>query len=163
MNSIFKRMQGKASAGIQLAVVGLVLGVLAMTIFTPHGIKNAFADTTNYGPGTPTYVIPLHLSGTYSSSLSGVAAIKMPYKSRLIGFSGMSRAFGTGATPTPTVGLRVAGAQLLSTPLTLSTVAATEGVVGTASIADEATVFVDLTLTGVSSVIDTTLLMTVVR
>lgn len=163
MKAVFRKMAGKASLLAQIAVMAVVAVALGAAIISPNGIKNAFADTQNYPPGTSVYAIPIHLSGTNSTELSSVAAIKMPYGARLVGFSAKSRAFGTGATPTPKVDLRAGATSVLSTPLTLSTVGVTEATIATAAIADETTLSVDLSLTGVSSVSDTTLLMTFVR
>ena len=163
MKALFKNMQGKASAGIQLLAVALTVGVLAMVMFAPHGLKNAMADTTNLPPGTSVYAIPIHLSGTNSASLSGVAAIKMPYGARLLGFTGMSRATTGPTTTMHTVDLRAGATSVLSSPLGLSTVGVTEATIATAAIADETTLFVDLNLGTLSTVLDTTLLMTFVR
>jgi hypothetical protein len=75
----------------------------------------------------------------------------------------MSRAFGTGATPAPKLDLRTAGGSLLSSQLGLSTVGVTEATIGTPAVADETTIYVDLSLSGVSSISDTTMLLTFVR
>ncbi len=162
MNGFFRNMQGKASLLAQLAVIVVVLGALAMAMFAPHGLKKAFADTQHYGPSVSVYAIPIHLSGTNSSELSSVAAIKLPYAGRLIGFTGVSRAFGTGATPAPAVTLRAGASTVLAT-LGLSTVAVTEATIAAPAVAAETTLSLDLSLSGVSSVSDTTVLMTFVR
>lgn len=163
MKSIFKSMQGKASAAIQLAVVAVVVGVLALTMFAPHGLKEAMASTQNYPPGVGVYAIPIHLSGSYTSALSSVAAIKIPYAARLIGFTGIARSF-SGVGAAPTVNLRAGASSVLSSALGLSTVAVTEGTIATSAIADETTLFVDYYL-GVSGIeaTDMTLLMTFLR
>lgn len=163
MKRLFGNMQGKASAGIQLLAVAVVLGTLAMAMLAPHGLKNAMAATQNFPPGTSVYAIPLHLSGTYSAGLSGVAAIKMPYGARLIGFTGMSRATTGPTTTMHTADLRAGATSVLSAPLGLSTVGVTEATIATAAIPDETTLFVDLNMGTLSTVLDTTLLLTVVR
>jgi hypothetical protein len=163
MNRFFRNMQGKASAGIQLLAVAVVLATLGMAMFAPHGLKKAFADTQNYGPSTSVYAVPLQLAGTISGAVSSVAAIKLPYGARLIGFTAKSRAF-TGPTPAPTLDLRAGNTSVLTAPLTLSTVGVTEASIATAAIADETTLSVDVAFpVGTSSVSDTTVLMTFVR
>lgn len=163
MKAIFRNMQGKASAAFGVLMLAAVAVVLGAALVAPQGIKSAYADTQNYGPGTPVYTIPIQLSGTYSASTSSVAAIKMPYAARLIGFSGIMRDYsGTGATHN--IDLRAGATSVLSAPVTLSTASVTEATIATAAIADETTLFVDFALgaSGVNAT-DMTLLLTVVR
>ena len=110
-------------------------------------------------------LLPLHLPGQYTASVTAVARLKLPFAARVLGVSAAARDSG-GTSPTLTVDIEDDGESILT-----SAVSVTEGAVAQASIdaakaviADESELTVDLAITGTTPTWDDVdVLLTLVR
>jgi hypothetical protein len=134
-----------------------LFGLMAVTAMPTQ------AATPNYNLNSQVEVIPFHISGQYTTSTTAVAKFALPFPAKLIGVSTTARASG-GTTPTLTVDVKSGGTTVLSAPISVTAGAVSEGTITTTTLADEATITVDLTIGGTSPTWnDITLLLTVVR
>lgn len=124
----------------------------------------ALAATTNFATGVGgVVVIPITLAGQRTATTAAVALWKMPFPCKLIGVGASARASG-GTTPTLTVDLQAGGVSLLSAPISVTAATYTEGTIATSVIADEASMTIDLAITGTNPTWDDiTVFLTVVR
>lgn len=135
----------------------IVLAVLALV-----GCS-AEAATPNYAPDKPVVLMPFHVSGQYTASTTAVIKFALPFKAKLIGISATARASG-GTSPTLTVDLKQATVTVLSAPISITAGTVAEGTITTATLTDEASITVDLAITGTSPTWnDITILVTLVR
>jgi hypothetical protein len=121
---------------VALALVGLIAAP-------------SLAATTNVSPASPGYMLlPFHISGQYTASTTAVVKFVAPMPCEVYHASATARASG-GTSPTLSVVLKN-GASTVSTigPITAGTVS--EGTLANTSVADEASVTVDLTIGGTS-------------
>lgn len=140
-------------------IFGVLLGLMAFMLMA----FNASAATPNYAITAQEQVIPFHISGQYTATTAGVVKFTLPYPVKLVGVSTTARASG-GTTPTLTVDVKEGGTSVLSAPISVTAGTVAEGTITDASLADEATITVDLTIGGTSPTWnDITLLLTVVR
>jgi len=142
--------------------VALVAAVLAIA---PSGFPpSAQAATPNVAISNPgVMLIPLHISGQYTTTVSSVSRFSMPMPCDLVGVAGSAR-FSHGNSPLLNVDLKAGGVSVLSAPFYVSSSAVSEGTIATAAIADEATMTVDFGLGGTSPAFyDVTVLLTCVR
>ena len=110
-------------------------------------------------------LLPLHLPGQYTASVTAVARLKLPFAARVLGVSAAARDSG-GTSPTLTVDIEDDGESILT-----SAVSVTEGAVAQAAIdaakaviADESELTVDLAITGTTPTWDDVdVLLTLVR
>ena len=139
-------------------LIGFSLAVLAAVSAVP-----VQAATANYPLGTQVSIIPFHISGQYTASTTAVVRFTLPYKAKLIGVSSTARASG-GTSPTLTVDVKSGGTTVLSTPTAITAGTVAESVITVSTLADEASITVDLAITGTSPTWnDITILLTVVR
>jgi hypothetical protein len=150
---MFRKTVARFSALIAFALIG------AASVFAPA----AFAATPNYPLTSQVEIISLHISGQYTATTTSAAKFTLPFKAKLIGVSAFARASG-GTTPTLTVDLKLGATSVLSTPINLTAGTVTEGAITTATLPDESSMGVDLTIGGTSPTWnDMTVLITVVR
>lgn len=123
----------------------------------------ALAATPNYATAVPVQIMPFHISGQYTATTTGVVKLTLPYKAKLIGVSAVARASG-GTSPTLTIDVKQGASSVLSAPISITAGTVAEGTITTATLADESTITVDLTIGGTSPTWnDITLLLTIVR
>lgn len=125
-----------------------VVATIAVLAFSPLGAP-VMAATTNPAIGAAGYQnFTFHISGQYTASTTAVVKFTMPYACVINYAQANARASG-GTSPTLSVVLKH-GANTVSTigPLTAGTVS--EGALANTSVADEATITVDLTIGGTS-------------
>lgn len=141
-----------------------VAALLAVASLPSSVVSPAEAATTVPPIGTPgVQVIPLQISKQYTADTTAVVKLKMPFAVQVLGVSATARASG-GTNPTLTVNVKAAGTTILSAPISITAGTVSEGTITTASIADEATVTVDLVITGTNPTWDDiTVLLTVAR
>ncbi|WP_447978085.1 hypothetical protein [Candidatus Nitrospira bockiana] len=131
----------KSWTRLSLITVTLVLALALMPALAPAATVNPSSASAGY------YLLPLHLSGQYTASTTAVAKWTMPYPCEINHAQATARASG-GTSPTLSVVLKN-GANTVSTmAVTAGTV--TEGTLANTSVADEATITVDLTIGGTS-------------
>lgn len=137
-------------------IIAAVLGAL-------FSVTAAVAAVTNQSPAVQVVVIPLHISGQYTSSTTAVARFNMPFACTLIGASASARASG-GTSPTLAVNVKEAGTTVLGSTISVTAGAVAEGAISDADIADEAAITVDFTIGGTSPTWnDITVLLTCTR
>lgn len=101
-------------------------------------------STTNFPVGTPgIHVLPFHLGGQHTASVTAAVRFKLPFRASLIGVSAAARASG-GTTPTLTVDVQVAGASALSAPVAVAAGAVAEAIGGTTPTWDDVDVLLTL-------------------
>ena len=134
--------------------------------FREYVLPSAQAATPNVpasGPGV--LLVPLHLSGTYSTTpgINNVARFAMPQPCDMLGVGGMIRS-STGTAPTLTIDVLKAGVTILSAPFNVNHTTWSEGTISVSAIADESLMSVNLALDGTSPTFtDITVLMTCAR
>ncbi len=139
-----KRFSGRALGATLALVLACAIGAAIVASVSPGLVRTAQAAVQNFGPSVPVYAMPILMPGAYTTTITPVK-FKMPYASRLVGFSGVGRTL----SGTFTIDLQVAGASVLASPLTLST-SVSDAVISTAAVADEAEVTLVLTVSGTS-------------
>ena len=124
----------------------------------------AEAVTQNYSEVvTGVQVVSLPIMGIYTATRTGIVTFQIPFKAKVLGVSAKARA-SSGTSPTLTVDVKEGGTSILSAPFSVYSSAVTEGTVSDKTIADEATVSVDLTIGGTSPVWeDVTTILTIRR
>lgn len=134
--------------------------ILSLAIFS----ATVFAATPNYSPAVPgVVVIPVQLSGQYTTSTTAVSRFALPFAARVVGVSASARASG-GTTPTLTVDVLDDGTTLLSAPVSVTAGAVAEGTVSVPVVADESVVTLNLAIGGTTPTWDDiTVFLTVVR
>ena len=114
--------------------------------------NRADAATQNYSEVvTGVQIVSLPIMGTYTATRTGIITFQIPFKAKVLGVSAKARA-SSGTTPTLTVDVKEGGVSILSAPFSVYSSAVTEGTISDKTIADEATVTVDLTIGGTSPV-----------
>lgn len=127
------------------AVMTMACLVLALIAFVAAPVM---AATTNPSPASPGFMLlPFHISGQYTASTTAVVTFRMPYPCEINHAQATARASG-GTSPTLSVVLKN-GASTVST-MAVTAGAITEGTLANTSVADEATITADLTITGTS-------------
>jgi hypothetical protein len=138
-----------------LTLIGLLAG-MALAI-------GAQAATPNYNLNAQEQVIPFQIGGQYTATTAGVVKFTLPYPVKLVGVSATARASG-GTTPTLTVDVKEGGTTVLSAPVSVTAGTVSEGTITDATLADEASMTVDLAIGGTTPTWnDITVLLTVVR
>lgn len=122
------------------------------------------AATQNYSTAvTGVTVIPIQLSGQYVATTNSVVRFALPFTSHIVGVTASARASG-GTAPTLTIDVKDDGVSVLSSVVSVTAGAVSEGTITNFSIADESVMTVDLAITGTSPTWnDITVLLTVVR
>ena len=106
------------------------------------------AATQNYSEVvTGVQIVSLPIMGTYTATRTGIVTFQIPFKAKVLGVSAKARA-SSGTTPTLTVDVKEGGTSILSAPFSVYSSAVTEGTISDKTIADEATISVDLTIGG---------------
>lgn len=138
--------------------------VVALLVMLPLLGTPAQAATPNYSVAVPgVQVIPIQLSGQYTTNVTAVARFQLPFPARVIGVSASARASG-GTTPTLTVDVLDDGTSVVSSAVSVTAGSVSEGTVANAAVADESVITVDLAIGGTSPTWDDiTVLVTVVR
>lgn len=146
-----------------LKFIALMAAVLVAAVLAIAPPQQVLAATTNFGPSTPVYVIPIQISKQYTTTTANVARFALPYKASLVGVSASARASG-GTTPTLTVDVLKGGVTMLSAPLAVTAGAVSEATVTVSAIADESVITISLAIGGGTPTWDDiTVLLTVVR
>lgn len=142
-----------------LAAVALAAALLFTPVAPPAG-----AATPNIAIATPgVMVLPVHLPGQYTASVTAVARIKLPFEAKVLGVSASARASG-GTTPTLTVDVLDDGTTILSAPIAVTAGAVAEGTLAAPTIADESVITVNLAIGGTTPTWDDVdLLITLIR
>lgn len=147
-----------------LALLVLILALALVGILTPNSgfPPAARAATTNVAISNPgVMLIPLHLSGQYTTTTTAVARFAMPMPCDMIGVSAVPRSMGSTALA---VDVKSGGTTILSSPMTMVAGTVTEGTISTAAVPDENVITVDINApAGTSTMNDTTVLLTCVR
>ncbi len=130
----------------QRLVVFLLLALVFM-----YGGPSAFAATTNPSPASPGYmVIPIQISGQYTTTTAAAAKFKMPFPATIIHASATARTSG-GTDPTLTVDIKEGANSILSSAIAITAGTVSDGTLSDTALADEAAVSVDLTIGGTSN------------
>lgn len=141
----------------------IAAALLAIVLCPAFMVAPAFAVTPNYAVDKPVNLAPFYIAGQRTTTTAAVVKFKLPFKAKLIGVSATARASG-GTTPTLTVDLQQGGVTVLSAPIAVTAGTVAEGTVTTATLTDEATITVDLAITGTNPTWDDiTILLTLVR
>jgi len=162
MKNFFNRTMAEGAALFR-PTLGLVLGlVLAIVLAVP--VAPALAATPNYSITQPGLtVLPFHISGQYTATLTGIVKFNMPFKARVVNVLANARASG-GTSPTLTVDVMEAGVTILSAPISITAGTVAEGTITDVIIADEAAVTVNFAITGTSPTWnDITVILVVLR
>lgn len=131
-------------------LLSTLLAVAALAIGVAIAPAQAQAATPNIAVGAgQVAVFPLHISGQYTASQTGVARFAMPFACDALGVGASARASG-GTTPTLTVDVLEGGVSILSAPIAVTAATYSEGTITDSAIADEAVVTVNLTIGGTS-------------
>lgn len=139
------------------------VAVLATLVCLALPASPAFSATTNYATNQPVVTAPFFIAGQRTTTTAAVVKFKLPFKAKLIGVTATARASG-GTTPTLTVDLQQGGVTVLSAPIAITAGTVAEGTITTATLTDEATITVDLAITGTNPTWDDiTILLTLVR
>lgn len=134
-----------------------IAAALSLAVFT------ATAATPNYSVDKQVQAVSFFVAGQRTASTTAVIKFTLPFKAKLIGVSATARA-SSGTTPTLTVDLKQGGTTVLSAPIAITAGTVAEGTITTATLTDEATITVDLAITGTTPTWDDiTILLTVVR
>ena len=122
------------------------------------------AATQNYSVAIPgVQTLPLHLSGQYTVTETGVVQFAIPFKCRVVGVTASARASG-GTAPTLTVDVQDDAVSILSAPVSVTAGTVTEGSISNPVLIDESVITVNLAITGTSPTWDDiTVLITMVR
>ena len=110
-------------------------------------------------------LLPLHLPGQYSASVTAVARLKLPFAARVLGVTAAARDSG-GAAPTLTVDIEDDGTSILTEAVSVTEGEVTEADIDEtkAVIGDESVLTVDLAITGADTTWDDVdVLITLVR
>ncbi len=129
----------------------LALG-LALTLCIGIGVSMSpvHAATPNYSSAiSGVTMIPLHISGQYTATTTAVTRFAMPFPCKLIGVGASARASG-GTSPTLTVSVKEGASSVLSSAISVTAGAYSEGTISDTAIADESAITVDLTIGGTS-------------
>lgn len=123
-----------------LALAAVAALALAAVIAPPQ--RHADAATPNVPVNTGVMVLPLHLTGTFTTTVNGIARFSMPQPCDMIGVGAAGRVLTTGGY----VNLDVlsAGVSILSAPFTFTGGAVSEGTIATAAIPDENAISINL-------------------
>lgn len=129
--------------------------------YAPALISSAEAAVTNYSVASGQIVyIPLHITGTVSATVAGIAKWNMPMPCDLVGVGASAQAI-VGATNT--IDVKLGGVSVLSAPITIAAAGTyTEGTITTTAITDEGAITVDVNIVG-TSVTHVTVFLTCVR
>lgn len=123
----------------------------------------ALAATPNYALSVQPLLVPVTVSAQQTASKTALIKFKLPFKAKLVGVSATARASG-GTSPTLTVDVQAGGTSVLSAPVSVTAGTVSEATVSTATLADEATVTVDIAIGGTNPTWDDiTVLLTLVR
>lgn len=142
-------------------LLSLVLTAFAVAAFLISASTQA--ATPNYSTAVPVQVVPFVIAGQYTATTASVIKFKLPFKAKLIGATATARASG-GTSPTLTVDVLAGGSSVLSAPVSITAGTVGEATISTSTLADEATITVDLTIGGTNPTWnDITVLLTVVR
>ncbi len=139
---------------------------LVVALFMSFGLAPlpGRAATTNYSEViTGIQVLPLQLSGQYTTTTADVVKFQVPFKAHVLGVSATARASG-GTSPTLTVDVQEGGTTILSSAISITAGTVSEGTVSDTSLADESTITIDLAIGGTSPTWDDiTVLLTLRR
>ena len=151
-NSLFSRAER--------LIKSLVLGLMVAFALT-FNLPSAQAAVPNIAVGSgQVVVVPLHITGAISATVTGISKFNMPFPCQLIGVSASSQAInGT----TNTVDVKLGGVSVLSSAITIAAAGTVyEGTISTSTITDEGVITVDITIAG-TSLTHTTVLLTCAR
>lgn len=125
-------------------------------------VPAAQAATPNVAISNPgVMLVPLHISGQYTTTTASIARFNMPMPCDMLGVGASARAMGT---TTMTVDVKSGGTTILSGPIAMVAGAFTEGTISTSAIPDENAITVDLNApSGTSTIDDVVVLMTCIR
>ena len=123
----------------------LVLSVLAM-LMLPLPVLAAYSGISPPSPGSPGYeTMTFNLTGTVSASTAGIINFKLPWPATLVQVQAAAQAITGGAA---TLDVKEAGTTVLSSVITLTTAGQVyEGTIGDASLAKDAAITINLTVT----------------
>jgi hypothetical protein len=107
----------------------------------------AAAATSNPTLGADAMLVPLHISGQYTTSTTSVAKFALPFPAKLLSVTATARASG-GTSPTLTVDVKEGGTSVLSAPVSITAGTVATATVSDSALADEASMTVDLAITG---------------
>lgn len=140
------------------------LALVAVALLFANLVSDApEAATQNLATSYDVQLVPIHISGQYTSTTADVAQFKLPFPGYVVGVSATARASG-GTSPTLTVDVQDDGTSILSSAISITAGTVSEGTVSSATIADESEITIDLAIGGTSPTWDDiTVLLTIVR
>ena len=138
--NLFKTVSGHLKRALFATVIlSAMVGLLA---------SPGLAATTNVSSGSAGYMqLPIHISGQYTASTTAVAKWLAPMPCEVYHVSATARASG-GTTPTLSVVFKNGASTVSTIAVTAGTI--TEGTLANTTVADEATLSIDLTIGGTS-------------
>ncbi len=127
-----------------MAMVSLIL--FPMMFRQASRLDNeAMAAVSNPSPASPGYfMVVLSVTSDITATVTNMARFKMPWPATLIGVSAIVRNQTAGGVAT--LDVTEGGVSVLSSPISLSSSAVTEGTISDSAIADEATIGITLTV-----------------
>lgn len=134
---------------LSAAAALMALGTLAIVALPS---ERSEAATQNFSIAIPgVQLVPIQLAGQYTVTEAAVVRFALPYPARL-------------TSPTLTVDARANVATVLTAPVSVTAGSVAEGSIGTATLADESVIPIDLAITGTSPTWDDiTVVLTFVR
>lgn len=143
------------------ALIVVMLLVCAAALAPSRFPPAAQAASPNLAPGFGVMVLPLHISGQYTTTTAAVAKFNMPMPCDMLGVGASARAMGTTAM---TVDVQSGGTTILSAPITMAAGTYGEATISTAAIPDENAITVDINApSGTSTINDVTVVLTCAR
>ena len=145
-----------------LAALVVVMLLAAAAVIAPSRFPPAAqAASPNLAPAFGVMVLPLHISGQYTTTTASVAKFNMPMPCDMLGVGASARAMGTTAMQ---IDVKSGGTTILAAPITMAAGTYGEATIATAAIPDENAITVDLNAPGGTSTInDVTVVLTCAR
>lgn len=148
MMTLMKTVGGLTGRGLWGTRQVLAVALLTLAIIGLVGAP-VMAATTNASPASSGYMLlPFHISGQYTANTTAVAKWLAPMPCEIYHASATARASG-GTSPTLSVVLKN-GASTVSTIGAITAGTISEGALANTTVADEATLSIDLTIGGTS-------------
>ncbi len=127
-----------------------MLAIVAFVFFIsvpwqPTRNNKAMAAVSNPSPASPGYsMVVLSVVSDITTTVTNLIRFKMPWPATLVGVSAIVRDQTAGGVAT--LDVTEGGVSVLSSPISLSSSAVTEGTISDSAIADEATIGITLTV-----------------
>ena len=141
----YKKKQEEKMFKIKSILIALLLGIMLIgTPITGQAATQNYPEVIN-----GIQIAPFQISGQWTATTTSVVRFQLPFKAQVLGVSGTARVSG-GTSPTLTINVLEAGTTILSSPISITAGAVSEGTVSDTSLADESAITIDLTIGGTS-------------